>query len=275
MALTVAGSDSSGGAGVVADLKTFEALGVWGTVALTAVTAQNSLGVAAIHLVPPEVIRAQIAAVASDVAVGAAKTGMLGSAAGVRAVASAIRDAGIALVVVDPVSLSKHGDALLAGDALEVLRAELLPLATVVTPNLPEAAALVGYPVEDRAAMIGAAQELRRFGAEVVLVTGGHLADDRSSPDLVCGPDGLLWLEGPRRVTVHTHGTGCVLSAAITAFLALGRTPQQACADGKRFVSRAIAAGGPLGRGIGPVDPGTGSAARDEVSGYMGEGGRT
>ncbi len=179
VALSVAGSDSSGGAGVVADLKTFEALGVWGTVALTAVTAQNSLGVAAIHLVPPEVIRAQIMAVASDLAVGAAKTGMLGSAAGVQAVASAIRDARIALVVVDPVSLSKHGDTLLAGDALEVLRTELLPLATVITPNLPEAAALVGYPVDDRPAMVAAAQQLRRFGAQVVLVKGGHLADER------------------------------------------------------------------------------------------------
>ncbi|MDQ1401442.1 MAG: hydroxymethylpyrimidine/phosphomethylpyrimidine kinase [Acidimicrobiaceae bacterium] len=262
VALSIAGSDSSGGAGVVADLKTFEALGVWGAVALTAVTAQNSLGVSATHLVPPEVIRAQIAAVAGDVVVGAAKTGMLGSAAGVRAAADGIRDAGIALVVVDPVLISKHGDALLAGDALEVLRAVLLPLATVVTPNLAEAAALVGFPVEDRGAMVAAAGELRRAGPEVVLVKGGHLADEGSSPDLVCGPDGLQWLEGPRRATVHTHGTGCVLSAAIAAYLALGRSPQQACAEGKRFVSLAIAAGGPRGRGIGPVDPGSLARAR-------------
>jgi hydroxymethylpyrimidine/phosphomethylpyrimidine kinase len=256
IALTIAGSDSSGGAGVVADLKTFEALGVWGAVALTAVTAQNSLGASATHLVPSKVIRAQIAAVAADLAVGAAKTGMLGSAAGVRAAASGIRDAGIELVVVDPVLISKHGDALLAGDALDVLRTELLPLATVVTPNLPEAAALVGFPVEDRRTMVAAAEELRGAGPEVVLVKGGHLFDDDSSPDLVCGPDGLLWLEGPRRATVHTHGTGCVLSAAIAAFLALGRSPQQACAEAKHFVSLAIAAGGPMGRGIGPVDPG-------------------
>jgi hydroxymethylpyrimidine/phosphomethylpyrimidine kinase len=264
VALTIAGSDSSGGAGVVADLKTFETLGVWGTVALTAVTAQNSVGVSAIHLVPPEVIRAQIAAVAADVAVGAAKTGMLGSAAAVRAAAGAIRDAGIALVVVDPVLISKHGDALLAGDALDVLRSELLPLATVVTPNLPEAAALVGFAVEDRAAMVAAAEELRRAGPEYVLVKGGHLADDGSSPDLVCGPEGLQWLEARRRDTVHTHGTGCVLSAAIAAFLARGRSPGQACAEAKRFVALAIAAGGPMGRGIGPVDPGgTNRGARE------------
>jgi hydroxymethylpyrimidine/phosphomethylpyrimidine kinase len=256
VALTVAGCDSSGGAGVVADLKTFESFGVWGTVAVTAVTAQNSCGVTAVHLVPPEVIMAQIAAVAGDLSVAAAKTGMLGSAAGVEAAAAAIWAAGIPRVVVDPVVLSKHGDPLLAADGLDVLRRLLLPLATVVTPNLPEAAVLLGRPIDDRAAMVEAAVELRRMGPEVVLLKGGHLEGDTGSPDLFCGPEGSEWLEGPRLASTHTHGTGCVLSAAVAAGLALGRTPIEACREAKRFVFRAIAGGGPLGRGIGPVDPG-------------------
>ncbi|MDQ6615611.1 MAG: bifunctional hydroxymethylpyrimidine kinase/phosphomethylpyrimidine kinase [Actinomycetota bacterium] len=262
VALTIAGSDSSGGAGVVADLKTFEALGVWGTVALTAVTAQNSLGVVASHLVPPALIRAQIGAVAGDLGVDAAKTGMLGSADGVRAAAEGIRSARITRVVVDPVLISKHGDPLLAEDAWAVVRAELLPLATVVTPNLPEAAALAGMAVEDRDAMVAAAEVLRRLGAQVVLVKGGHLADDESSPDLVCGADGVQWLEGRRLPMVHTHGTGCVLSAAIAAFLARGRSPRDACDQAKRFVAAAIEGAGPLGRGIGPIDPGGGGRKR-------------
>lgn len=256
VALTVAGCDSSGGAGVVADLKTFETLGVWGTVAVTAVTAQDSCGVSAVHLVPPEVIVAQIAAVAGDFAVAAAKTGMLGSAAGLEAVAAAIGEARIPRVVVDPVLVSKHGDPLLAADGLDVLRRLLLPLATVLTPNLPEAAALLGRPIDDRAAMVAAGEELRRMGPEVVLLKGGHLDDATGSPDLVCGPDGSEWLEGPRLAGRHTHGTGCVLSAAVAAGLALGWAPIEACREAKRFVFRAIAEGGPLGRGIGPVDPG-------------------
>jgi hydroxymethylpyrimidine/phosphomethylpyrimidine kinase len=275
VALTVAGSDSGGGAGIVADLKVFEALGVWGTVAIAAVTAQNTLGVSAIHLLAPEMIRAQIEAVAGDIGVDAAKTGMLGSAAGVRAAAAAIRAAGIERLVVDPVLTSKHGDALLAGDrragdgpsedapsedapsedALDALRSELLPLAAVLTPNLPEAAALLDWPVTDRKAMVAAAEALRRMGPGVVLLKGGHLDDEAWSPDLVCSPDGVEWLEGHRLAVRHTHGTGCVLSAAIAGYLALGRSPKEACAEGKRFVTAAIGAGLPLGRGIGPVDP--------------------
>jgi hydroxymethylpyrimidine/phosphomethylpyrimidine kinase len=260
--MTIAGSDSSGGAGVVADLKTFEVLGVWGTVALTAVTAQNSLGVTATHLVPPELILAQIAAVTGDLGVAAVKTGMLGSAAGVRAAATGIHDAGIGLVVVDPVLVSKHGDALLAEDALEAVRSELLALATVATPNLPEASALVGFPVDDRASMVAAAEELRRFGPETVLLKGGHLGDESSSPDLFCGPQGMQWFDGSRLAGIHTHGTGCVLSAAITAYLAQGASPAGACYQAKEFVTRAIRAGGPRGRGIGPVDPGAVGGAR-------------
>ena len=256
VAMTIAGVDSSGGAGVVADLKTFEALGVWGAVAVTAVTAQNSQGITATHLVPPDVIAAQIAAVAGDVTVGAAKSGMLGSAAAVEAVAAAVEATGITRLVVDPVLVSKHDDRLLAADALAVLRVLLLPRATVLTPNLPEASALLGRPVERRADMPEAAAALRALGVDTVLLKGGHLPEDQSSDDLLCGPDGSEWLPGPRLPGPHTHGTGCVLSAAIAAYLARGADPAAACRRAKEFVTEAIRAGGPLGRGIGPVDPG-------------------
>jgi hydroxymethylpyrimidine/phosphomethylpyrimidine kinase len=259
VALTIAGSDSSGGAGVVADLKVFEALGVWGTVAVAAVTAQNSFGVSATHLVPPEIIEAQIAAVAGDVTVAAAKTGMLGSAGGVAAAAHGLAQAGIRHLVVDPVLRSSHGQALLADDALDGLRRQLLPRATVVTPNLPEASALVGRPVANRQDMEAAARELRDMGPSLVLLKGGHL-EGGSSADLIWDGDGPQWLEAPRLAAHHTHGTGCVLSAAICAYLALGEPPAQACRRAKRFVTAAIKAGGPLGRGIGPVNP-TGSPA--------------
>jgi hydroxymethylpyrimidine/phosphomethylpyrimidine kinase len=253
--MTIAGVDSSGGAGVAADLKTFQALGVWGTVAVTAVTAQNSLGITATHLIPPGVIAAQIAAVAGDVTVAAAKTGMLGSTAGVEAVAAGLERAGIARLVVDPVLVSKHDERLLATDAVAVLRLLLLPRATVLTPNLPEASALLGQPVGDRTDMPGAASALRALGADTVLLKGGHLPDDQSSDDLLCGPEGSEWLPGPRLPGRHTHGTGCVLSAAIAAYLSRGADPAAACRRGKEFVTAAIRAGGPLGRGIGPVDP--------------------
>jgi hydroxymethylpyrimidine/phosphomethylpyrimidine kinase len=212
--------------------------------------------VTAIHLVPPEVIRAQIQAVAGDLGVDAVKTGMLGSAEAGAAAAAGIRAAGIPRVVVDPVLVSKHGDQLLAEEALAVMRAELLPLATVVTPNLPEASVLVGFAVHDRETMVAAAEALLRLGPEVVLLKGGHLDDEATSPDLVCGPDGVQWLEGPRWPTVHTHGTGCVLSAAVAAHLARGASPLEACRAGKDLVGAAIKAGRRLGRGIGPVDPG-------------------
>lgn len=262
VAMTIAGVDSSGGAGVVADLKTFEALGVWGTVAVTAVTAQNSQGVTAIHLVPPDMIAAQIATVAGDVTVGAAKTGMLGSAAAVEAVAAAVEGAGISRLVVDPVLVSKHDDRLLATDAVAVLRRLLLPRATVLTPNLPEASALLGRPVERRADMPEAAEALRALGADTVLLKGGHLPGPEPSDDLLCGPQGSEWLPGPRLPARHTHGTGCVLSAAITAYLTGGADPAAACRRGKAFVTAAIRAGVPLGRGIGPVDPGRAVTAR-------------
>ena len=255
VAMTIAGSDSGGGAGIVADLKTFEAHGVWGTCALVAVTAQNTLGVQAFETLSPSLVAAQVRSVASDLGVDAAKTGMLATAELVAAVAAAVREAGSPPLVVDPVFVSKHGDTLLADDAVAALRDELLPLATVVTPNLPEAAALTGIDIVDRAGMEEAARMLAAAGARVVLVKGGHLEGDQS-PDLVLADDRLAWLEAARIPGRHTHGTGCTLSAAITAELARGMDPADACVAGKAFVTRAIAAGLALGAGVGPVNPG-------------------
>ena len=259
MALTIAGSDSGGGAGIVADLKTFEALGAWGTTALVAVTAQNTLGVQAFETLPPALVRAQIESVVTDIGVDAAKTGMLASAELVATVADAVRDFGVPNLVVDPVFVSKHGDTLLADDAVEALRTRLLPLARIVTPNLPEASALVGFDVHDRDAMVRCASELLACGVAAVLVKGGHLSGG-ASPDclLVAGASDAVWLEGRRIEGRHTHGTGCVLSAAITAELARGRTPEEACRTAKRFVEGAIAGGLELGTGVGPVNPGWG-----------------
>ena len=261
VALTIAGSDSGGGAGIVADLKTFEALGVWGTTALVAVTAQNTLGVQAFETVPAALVRAQIESVVTDIGVDAAKTGMLASAELVSAVAAAVRDFEVPNLVVDPVFVSKHGDTLLADDAVHALRVELLPLARLITPNLPEASALVGFEVTDRDAMVRCARDLLALGVGAVLVKGGHLADGDESPDcLVVAGGEPEWFEGRRIAGRHTHGTGCVLSAAITAELARRRTPREACVTAKRFVERAIAAGLDLGSGVGPVNPGWGAS---------------
>jgi hydroxymethylpyrimidine/phosphomethylpyrimidine kinase len=257
VALTIAGSDSGGGAGVAADLKTFEALGVWGAMAITAVTAQNTTGVQASLPLPPELVTAQIESVAADLDVAAAKTGMLGRAGVVRAVAAALRLHGIGPLVVDPVILSSHGDALLSADGLAALVEELLPLAAVVTPNLAEAAALSGLPVSDRGQMVAAAAIIAGHGAEAVLITGGHLPERESAPDLLwTEAGGPRWLEGERLAAGPTHGTGCVLSAAIAALLARGRPVDEACLEAKAFVAGAIAAGVAIGRGTGPVDPG-------------------
>lgn len=256
VALTIAGSDSGGGAGIAADLKCFEAHGVWGTCAVVAVTAQNTVGVQDFATLPPALVRAQIASVAGDIGVDAAKTGMLGSAELVEAVAAAVREAGIDRLVVDPVFVSKHGDALLADDAVAALVATLLPLAKVVTPNLPEAGRLVGSEVDSRPAMEDAARALVDLGAGVAMVKGGHLAG-RDSPDCLLAAGGEpVWLEGPRIAGRHTHGTGCVLSAAICAELARGMDPLDACVAARHFCRRAIAAGVDLGSGVGPVDPG-------------------
>src|SRR5205085_571070 len=226
------------------------------TAAITAVTAQNTLGVQAFEAVTPELVRAQIASVAADFGVDAAKTGMLASAEVVEAVATTVAQLGVGPLVVDPVLVSKHGDRLLAPDAVDAVRTLLLPLATVLTPNLPEAEALVGFPVRTRADMEAAARALVEMGPEVVLVKGGHLADGERSPDclLVAEATEPVWLDGARLPGRHTHGTGCVLSAAIAAELARGMEPADACVAAKRFVERAIAAGVALGSGVGPVD---------------------
>jgi hydroxymethylpyrimidine/phosphomethylpyrimidine kinase len=260
VALTIAGSDSGGGAGIEADLKTFEAHGVWGTCALVAVTAQNTLGVQAFETLSPDLVRQQVRSVASDIGVDAAKTGMLASAELVEVVAEALSEAGRPPLVVDPVFVSKHGDTLLADDAVDALRTRLLPLAAVVTPNLPEASALAGLEIADREGMVEAARRIEATGVGTVVVKGGHLKGE-ASPDLVWAGGEARWLEGPRLPGRHTHGTGCVLSAAITAELARGMDPPDACVAAKAFVTRAIAAGVELGAGVGPVDPGWERAA--------------
>jgi hydroxymethylpyrimidine/phosphomethylpyrimidine kinase len=260
VALTIAGTDSGGGAGVAADLKTFEAHGVWGTCAVVAVTAQNTLGVQAFATLPDALVRQQIASVVTDLGADAAKTGMLATARLVATVADALDEVGRPPLVVDPVFVSKHGDTLLADDAVDAIRHRLLPLASVVTPNLPEAARLTGLTVESREGMVAAAEDLAATGVGVVMVKGGHLGGDES-PDLVWADGRATWLEGPRIPGRHTHGTGCTLSAALTAQLALGMDPADACVAAKRFVERAIAAGVPLGTGVGPVNPGWERAA--------------
>ena len=263
VALTIAGSDSAGGAGIEADLKAFEAHGVWGAAAVTAVTAQNSLGVQASEGVSAELVRAQMASVASDFRVDAAKTGMLVDADTTMTVAQTVGQLGIRPLVVDPVLVSSHGDALLDLDGIDVLREHLLPLATVVTPNLAEAAVLAQQTVDGRDTMEDAAAAIGAHGPPVVLVTGGHLLGD-SSPDCLYVEGHIRWLESPRLPVVHNHGSGCVLSASICAELARGMEPADACVAAKRFTERALAAGFRLGSGIGPVDPGWRRYARGE-----------
>jgi hydroxymethylpyrimidine/phosphomethylpyrimidine kinase len=244
--LTIAGSDSGGGAGIQADLKTMLALGVHGMSAVTAVTAQNSVGVHGWWPLPVEAVRAQIRAVVDDIGVDAVKIGMLGTAAIALAVAEEL--AGIDVpVVVDPVCVSKHGDALLSPDALDVLRTRVIPLATVVTPNTDEVTALTGYVLGD---LEGAAVAVHALGARWTLVKGGHLPGDATD---------LLWPGGrtytaPRLDNRHTHGTGCTLASAIASRLALGDDVPRAVESAKEYVTGAIRGGFALGAGIGPVD---------------------
>ena len=253
VAMTIAGSDSGGGAGIVADLKTFEALGVWGTVALTAVTAQNTLGVQAVGSMDAALVAAQITSVVDDIGADALKTGMLGSAEIVRAVAAALPHRPL---VIDPVVVSSSGAALLGAGGIDALRELLLPHATLVTPNLDEASLLVGAPVADRDSMVDAARRLVAMGSAAALVTGGHLTGGMAADCLVVGHDDPVWLETPLVETASLHGTGCVLSAAICALLADGASIHDACRTGKAFVTAAIEAGFSLGGGPGPVDPG-------------------
>ena len=254
-ALTIAGSDSGGGAGIQADLKTFAVLGVWGMSALTSVTVQNTQGVTGVADIPADVVANQIRAVVSDIGVDAAKTGMLSSTSIIEAVGAAAVEVGIPNLVVDPVFVSKHGDPLLRTDAVAALRERILPLATVVTPNLPEASGLAGFDVKTKDDMIEAARAIQGLGPRAVLVKGGHL-DEPESDDLFFDGTSLEWLSAERIDTPHTHGTGCVLSSAIASFLARGDALLDAVRKGKEFVTQAIRHGIRIGAGIGPVSPG-------------------
>ncbi len=255
-ALTIAGSDSGGGAGIQADLKVFFALGCHGMSALTALTAQNTVGVTGVHDVPPAFVAAQIDAVASDIGVDATKTGMLSSAPVVEATAKAVRKHSLDLLVVDPVFVSKHRDRLLAEDAIDALKEQLLPLSTIVTPNLFEVEGLLGTPVNTLDEMRDAARALKELGPRSVLVKGGHLAGSEVAVDVLFDGQELTELEGPRFDTEDTHGTGCALSAAIAARLAHGDGLLEAVRAAKDFVSGAIEHSLRLGAGFGPVNPG-------------------
>ena len=255
-ALTIAGSDSGGGAGIQADLKVFFALGCHGMSALTALAAQNTVGVDGIHEVPPEFVIAQIDAVASDIGVDAAKTGMLSSAPIIEATAKAVEVHSIDRLVVDPVFVSKHRDRLLAEDAIDALKEHLLPLAIVVTPNLFEAEGLLGQPVTTLDEMRDAARSLKDLGPRSVLVKGGYLGSGEGAIDVLYDGNDFTEMDGPRFDTTDTHGTGCALSAAIAARLAHGDDLVDAVRAGKDFVSGAIEHGLRLGDGFGPVNPG-------------------
>lgn len=253
-ALTIAGSDSGGGAGIQADLRTFWAHGVFGTSAITAVTAQNTTGVTAVHPVPPEIVAAQIDAVVSDLGADAVKVGMLATPAIAAAAADRLRRYRPPLVVVDPVMVAKGGAALLAPEAVTVLRLELLPLATLVTANLPEAAALTGRPVATLADMRQAVRALVDLGAAAAVVKGGHL--DGPPTDVFWDGTTLMELPEARIATRHTHGTGCTFAAAITARLARGEALPDAVRAAKAYVAHAIRHAPGLGAGHGPLGPG-------------------
>lgn len=253
--LSIAGSDPSGGAGIQADLKAISANRGYAMAALTALTAQNTCGVSGVHLVPPGFVVAQIDAVFADIRVDAVKVGMIATAGIAMAVADALARHAPPVVVLDPVMVAKGGASLLAAEAVEAVRARLLPLATVVTPNLPELAALLGEAEADtRAAMARQAARLMALGPKAVLAKGGHLPG-AASPDALVTPEGVAWLDGPRHATSNTHGTGCTLSAALATLLARGLPLPAAARAAKDHVAGAIAASGRLtvGHGHGPT----------------------
>lgn len=252
-ALTIAGSDSGGGAGIQADLKTFLAHRVHGTSALTAVTAQNSLGVHAVHELPARLVAEQISAVLTDIGTDAVKIGMLLSVTIIETVADSLRRLQPAPVVLDPVAISKHGDPLLRGEAVAALRELLLPLADLITPNLGEAELLTGISVRSRADQLTAARALHQMGPRWVLVKGGHLPEDEAAVDLLFDGHTAVELVDTRLPSRHTHGTGCTLSAAVAASLARGADMATAVRHGKAYVTAGIAHAYPLGAGIGPV----------------------
>ncbi|GGM43846.1 hydroxymethylpyrimidine/phosphomethylpyrimidine kinase [Longimycelium tulufanense] len=256
-ALTIAGSDSGGGAGLQADMRTFFGCGVHGMTAVTAVTVQNSVGVTGVHEIPPETVAAQVESVVTDIGVNAVKTGMLSSAGIIRAVDEVCGRLGIGRdgripFVVDPVAASMHGDPLLRADALDALR-ELFRRATLVTPNLDEVRLLTGVDARDRAGLVAAARAMRALGPQWVLVKAGHLVDDPDCVDLLHDGERVVELPGPRFDTPHTHGGGDTLASAVTAALARGADLVEAVRFGKRYIVRAVSDAYPLGSGVGPV----------------------
>ena len=259
--MTIAGTDSGGGAGVAADLRALTACGVHACLAVTAVTVQNTVGVTGVHTLPPETVAAQIEAVATDIGLDAAKTGMLATSAIIRAIAEACDRVGIGAdgptpFVVDPVAASVHGEQLLADEALDAFRSLLFPRATLVTPNLDEVRLLVGVEVHDRAAQYEAAKLLHAMGPRYVLVKGGHLVEDVDvCVDLLYDGHTFTELSGPRFATGDTHGSGDNMASATAAGLARGMTVPEAVAFGKRFVVEAVRHAYPLGAGHGPVSP--------------------
>lgn len=255
VALTIAGSDSSGGAGIQADLKTFAALGVYGASAITALTAQNTEGVTGIHAVPAAFVTAQIDAVFSDLDVGAVKIGMVAQAASIDAIAAALSRWKPAHVVLDPVMIATSGDRLLAAEAVEALRTKLMRLATVITPNLPEAAALLDEPIARSEAEIeNQGRRLLALGCRAVLIKGGH-GEGTESIDYLVSAENTIALAALRVATRNTHGTGCSLSSAVAAGLAKGEDIETAVRDAKRWISAAIAAADrfSVGHGDGPI----------------------
>ena len=259
--MTIAGTDSGGGAGVAADLRALTACGVHACLAVTAVTVQNTVGVTGVHTLPPETVAAQIEAVATDIGLDAAKTGMLATSAIIRAIAAACDRVGIGAdgptpFVVDPVAASVHGEQLLADEALDAFRSLLFPRATLVTPNLDEVRLLVGVEVHDRAAQYEAAKLLHAMGPRYVLVKGGHLVEDVDvCVDLLYDGHTFTELSGPRFATGDTHGSGDNMASATAAGLARGMAVPEAVAFGKRFVVEAVRHAYPLGAGHGPVSP--------------------
>jgi hydroxymethylpyrimidine/phosphomethylpyrimidine kinase len=257
VALTIAGSDSSGGAGIQADLKTFSAFGVYGASVITALTAQNTRGVQAVETVQPAFVIAQLDAVLSDLEVAAAKTGMLATSGIVSAVAARLKAPPRRPLVVDPVMVATSGDVLLDPEAIDTIKRDLIPLATLITPNLPEAARLLGAPeAQSETAVLAQAKALYDLGCSAVLVKGGHGSGEMAT-DYLYDQSGIARFALQRIETPHTHGTGCVLSAAITALLAQGAAMREAIARAKAFVWQGLQHGQTLGlgRGRGPVDP--------------------
>lgn len=253
VALTIAGSDSGGGAGIQADLKTFAVHGVHGTSAITAITVQNTVGVTDVLELPTRLIQEQISAVVEDIGVQAAKTGMLSSPEIIEVVAASITEHRLRALVVDPVMVAKGGAKLLRDDAVDALRRFLLPLAAVVTPNLPEAEVLLGRSIRTLPERRQAARDLVALGARAAVVKGGHAEID--VVDVYWDGSQMVELSAERIATSNTHGSGCVFSAAITAGLALGKDPLAAVQDAKTFIGQAIANSLEIGHGYGPVNP--------------------